>query len=81
MNLLGEPFKKGNEIGVLLDPFKADKIEKIFMHIGRNTFNREQIYFMSTVHFKNGNTRGEQEITANSFPDLVKSTEEFIKSL
>jgi hypothetical protein len=62
------------------NPFRSDKVSMIAMFIMSNSYN-SNITYKANVHFENGNSKGEQTITADSFPDLVKKVELFIKSL
>ena len=62
------------------DPFIKEKCEVIEFRIENYKWNKSTV-FKSTIYFSNGNTRGNHNIIANDFNQLVKLTEEFIKSL
>lgn len=70
------------EAGVsdLRDPFRADCCDRIYFVIRKNCFT-EKIEFEATVEFRNGPTKGEHRIHAESFPELVKKVEVFTSSL
>ena len=66
-------------ISDLRDPFNSEHCEKVTMWIRKNWSG--VIVFEATVYFQNGPTNGEHNITADSFPDLVRKVELFTTSL
>ena len=65
-----------------LDPFKGKHVKQIWLIIDREPFlNKKDVDFRASVQFRNGNTKGEQDITADDFPTLLHEVESFIKSL
>jgi len=68
------------------NPFQKNQISRVSITI----YNR-QIYFNESrnptidfdaiVNFKNGNTEGQQKITADNFQNLIEKVNAFIKSL
>lgn len=79
MNMFGGNNNKA--LADFKDPFNKDSVETIMFYIRKGMFDRSKISYSSTVSFKNGNTQGTQNIESDNFIDLVKKTEEFIKSL
>lgn len=62
------------------DPFQKTCIESISTHCFRG-YDRNVVNISGRVKFINGNTKGEQEFTAEDFPSLVKKMDDFINSL
>lgn len=79
MNLFGSN-ASGSSLSEFKDPFKKDCVERIWFSIRKSWNGRDTIY-ASVVYFTNGKTKGEQEIEADDFINLVKKTEDFVKSL
>lgn len=63
------------------NPFRSDKVSVISMFIRNDSFNPGVITYRANIDFTNGNSKGQQTIQADNFPDLVKKVELFIKSL
>lgn len=63
------------------NPFNSEKIERVFFVVRKDLFDENKIIYRSTIYFKNGNTKGEQEVDAKDFIELIKKTENFIKTL
>jgi hypothetical protein len=75
MNLIG------NESGVsiLKDPFSCHHVSSLITFSVRQydgTFS-----YWSVVSFINGDTKGEQRVTASSFEELLTKTKAFIETL
>lgn len=72
-----------NTIGILLDPFKSDRITSINFYGSINAFEKEFTWWCK-VEFVNGNTHGSQKFSnykKDEFAQLVKDVEAFINSL
>lgn len=69
-----------NKPSLLNNPFNESCVKNIFFHVRKSQLTNE---FQSTasVEFQNGNTGGEQKFKAETFADLVKQVEDFIKTL
>lgn len=78
MNLFDNS-NSGAQLTDFKDPFGKDCVEGIWFWIRKEW--KDRIVYESQVKFKNGNTKGEHNMNADNFIDLVKKTEEFIKSL
>lgn len=63
------------------DPFNKECVYQIFFFIRRDKYTHGGIEYNSVVYFENGNTKGEQKVYGENFVDLVKKTEDFVKSL
>lgn len=66
-------------VSALVDPFKKESLESIYLRIDKNWNGVPQ--FNARICFSNGPTNGEHKITSPDFNSLVKSVELFIKSL
>lgn len=63
------------------NPFKSDKVTQILMCATAPLSFQKEPTIWATVTFKNNDTKGEQNIKANSLPELFVKVEQFIKSL
>ena len=83
LELLGSQNEQKQYLSEFKDPFKSDKIEKIWISIRRGFFSdsRDKIEYSASIEFKNGNTEGKQNVEADNFPTLIYKIQEFIKSL
>ena len=78
MNLLGKI--KPSAMSILNDPFRKDKWVAMHIHMyNENSFCGKNI--SATVEFENGNTKGEQKFTDDTFAGLVTQIENFIATL
>lgn len=77
---LKESKTENNKLDLFKDPFDKGNVETIMFYISKSHFN-EEISMSSNVKFRNGNTKGEQEIKADDFNTLVEATKDFIDSL
>ena len=66
-------------VSSLVDPFKKESIDNVFIHI-RKDWNKK-VHFSASVEFKNGPTSGEHHFKADDFASLVKQVDDFIKHL
>ncbi len=73
----------GSAISEFTDPFKSDKVDKVFLIIyPKGALGRSSTPDIhATVSFKNGNTTGEQRIDADDFVTLVNKVRTFINGL
>lgn len=71
---------KDKKVSEYKNPFSSDKVDAINFFINKGIFDGK-ISYKSYIKFKNGNSSGEQKIEASDFNELVKKTDEFIKSL
>lgn len=78
-NLLGNDEKKF--ISEFQHPFKSDKVTCINFEIRKDFWSNNVQVFKSRIEFNSGKTSGMHRIDAENFIELVKKTEEFIKSL
>lgn len=77
MNLLENT--GSNAMSILKDPFATKHIDGVLLRAWRQydgSFN-----FYAKVEFKNGDTKGEQQINAASFDELISKTKAFIETL
>lgn len=79
MNIFGNN-TNSTSLADFKDPFIKDCVEKIFFIIRKDMWGKS-LKYSATVYFQNGNTKGEQDIEAGNFVDLVKKVEDFVKSL
>lgn len=77
VNLGEENYSKLSEIK---NPFLSECITEITMYAWKSDFSGK-VSVRGSVSFKNGNTSGKQEFTANSLPDLFFKIIEFCKNL
>lgn len=70
---------------IISNPFKQDNIVGIHLHYHKvkNFFGVEKftVYNRGTVEFQNGDTKGEQTIEADSFPELIRLVFEFCNKI
>lgn len=79
MSLLGMSGKE-SPLSVIKDPFSKNKIENVHLHITKKWVG-EGYNFSGTVEFQNGNTKGKQRFTGESFDDVVMQIKAMIDSL
>lgn len=64
------------------NPFQKGSIEKVWINIRRKNYSPGgDIVFEASISFKNGDTKGEQDIKGETFSDLIGKINAFIKSL
>lgn len=63
------------------NPFKSDKVTCITYTIQNDWWSNHKTVYKARVQFESGDTKGDHNIKADDFPSLLKSTEDFIKSL
>lgn len=66
------------EVSPINNPFNKDCVTCIMMVARKNSFGTS-IY--ANISFNNGDTSGEQKITAESLPALFDKVQSFIKTL
>ena len=67
---------------IINTPFKLDCINEISMFAYKPLFgNGEEFKVRGAVKFKNGNTRGEQEFTADNLTELFIKIQRFCETL
>lgn len=76
----GEIFSQNIDLSALVDPFDKSSIYKIKIETGKQLFENH-ISCIASVWFQKQNTSGQHKIKANTFPELVKQLDVFIKSL
>ena len=64
-----------NSIGVLKDPFMKSNITAIRVSSYKSSYS---VNHYGTVEFQNGNSKGEQKFTGDSFDDVVLKIKKFI---
>ena len=67
-------------VGLLKDPFKSEKITGVSIRAFKSTVSDKWVNY-GRVEFKNGETKGEQEIRGDSLNDVIKKVSDFIKEL
>ena len=75
-NLLGTP----KSLSPLKNPFSKECVESVFIHSSRSIFSSD-FRHSGKVSFKNGNTKGEQEFSGESFEVVLNKMQEFVKTL
>ena len=71
---------KQQQLSILKDPFKVDKIQSVAIHISTSINGHK--YCWGYVEFKNGNTEGKQKFeNRDDFNALVKEIQAFIQTL
>ena len=80
MNLFENKEQESEFVSDYSNPFDSDNVDEITFNIGKNLFTKE-VEYISIISFKNGLTTGRHKIKSNSFIELVKQTQYFIKSL
>lgn len=73
-------FTKEGSLSVLNDPFSTQTIESVTVRVYKGYFNGA-FTASGTVKFKNGNTKGEQEFTGESFDHITQQIKSFIETL
>jgi len=58
-------------------PFHKDKVRAIHIHC----YPKSDSGWRSTIEFKNGTTKGEQEFGAKELPDLLYQMKNFVDNL
>lgn len=66
-------------LSILKDPFAQQYLEGVLLRAWRGHDGKFNFY--AKVEFKNDDTKGEQQINATSFDDLIRQTEAFLKTL
>ncbi len=75
MRLTGEA-----SLGVLKNPFAAQKLDRIFLQYTKALFS-DKWAWSANVYFKNGQTSGEQKFENDDFEVMIRQINEFIASL
>jgi len=82
MNLtLKETEATNNGLDLFKDPFEKGNVTSIYFYILKDRWGGDDVTMSSKVEFKNGDTKGEQNIKADDFDTLVRKTKDFIDSL
>ena len=64
------------------NPFSGENITSIGMYMSQKLFGKKgEMEFSATVHFKNGDTSGSQEIKGDNFADLYKKVANFCMNI
>ena len=71
---------QSSELQDFKNPFRKESVESIWFNMRKNIFTGNPTY-TAAVKFKNGNTAGEQNFTADNFQNLVKKVEQFIEEI
>ena len=70
------------KITSIANPFNAECIESIRIHMTKPLFSDSPKFkFYSIVEFRNGNTKGEQQINGDSMDEVYLQTKNFVQSL
>lgn len=69
-----------NKPSILLDPFKSSKVESIACYVTKGMFDKK-FSCWGKVEFVNGGTEATQKFKAETFGELVRQIDDFIKSL
>ena len=78
MKLLG--FGKETLPSVVKDPFNKSKITSVSVRYSKGFFN-DKFTAYGRVEFEDGNTKGEQQFTGDTFDDVVLSIKSMIENL
>ena len=81
LDLFENEEQKKDFITTYENPFQSDKIRKIEFTIEKSFWTNHKIAFKSCISFDTGATTGYHRMEANSFPEIVKQTEAFVKSI
>lgn len=65
---------------ILNDPFKATHVERIFVSYGKDLLGRT-MSARGSVEFRNGNTKGEQQFTGETFDHVVIQIKAMLETL
>ena len=77
-NLLGDV--KGTELSVIKDPFGKDHVGDIIIHYRSTCIDKP--YWVGSVEFRNGNTKGEQRTPhCDTFEELVAAMKQIMDSV
>lgn len=79
MNLLGSQ-AFNTSLSQLSDPFKAANLESVMLRWTRLTEGSPP-WIYAKVEFKNGSTKGEHKIEADSMDALIVKVKSFLESL
>lgn len=72
---------KNSFVSSYTNPFQSDKIKKIEFTIEKSYWTNDNTKYESCIRFSANNTTAYHRIEAESFDQLIKITEEFIKNL
>lgn len=81
LKLLGKKEEQEQVLTEWKDPFQKESVYKIEFEITNYPWSKDKITFSAIVRMGNDKTRGSQDFTAESFPELVKKVENFIQTL
>lgn len=82
----GDGFAERKALSEFQNPFLKGKVAAVHIHIINmeaqwGSLQAGRIMMTASVEFKNGNTSGEQKLSADTFADLVEKINAFIKSM
>ena len=81
IGFLGKKSERSKVLSEWSDPFRKESIYKIEFEITNYPWNKDKVTFEAVVRMGSDKTRGTQDFSAGSFPELVKKVESFIESL
>lgn len=74
-------FFKSKSLSIVKDPFNKDSLERVWIDISKDLFNKQIVRHTATVEFKNADTEGKQKFKADNLQDLLEQIDNFIKTL
>ena len=75
-------YRNEEKPSLVTNPFSGDRIVAINMRMSQKLFGEDgEMEFRGTVYFRNGDTRGEQEIKGNNFADLYEKVAKFCMNI
>lgn len=80
LNNLFKNEKEEKFLSTYSNPFNSDKLECVTLRINKSIWSKK-VEYTARIDFKSGDTSGDHKIKANDFHELIKNTEQFIKSL
>lgn len=69
-----------NELSPFKDPFSKECVESVLISCRRDLFHHDIVKYMAIVEFKNGDTKGEQQLKAESLASLLDKVKTFLDS-
>ena len=81
LNQILEGFSNSTLPTDLKDPFSKTKITRISVSSAESIFNKGTFYHTGTIKFQNGNTKGEQSFSEDSFDNVVIKIKSFLEGL
>lgn len=81
MNLIEEITTGRQQLSELRDPFTVAGFSAMHIFVNRGYFDKTTISYSASVKFESGPTKGEHDVKAASFPELLQRLEAFLKTI